>query len=151
MKLYRSHGNKRMLKYQGFHIINPETLKAFCGDDPQADPSEDGKHFEGIAGDDLPKGERFCRECVHAKSGYKVENIQYGQVRRYGPSVYKWHVTDLTGERPAEEVKAYCRTHVRQVPGKKDPDYHPLNEHYQGFGLVSGHTYYYQTGCEWNG
>jgi len=149
MKLYRSHDDKRMLKHQPFHIINRETAKAFCGDDPQAC----GEHFEGMVGDDLPEGASFCRDCVHAGNGYKVENVQYGQVRRYGPSVYKWHITDLTGERTAEEIKAYCREHVRQVPGKGDKGYHPLNEHYQGFGQVYGrnHTYYYQTGHEWTG
>lgn len=148
MMLYRSHDRKQALQYRPWHIVNPETLLAFCGDDPH----DCGQHFYGIDGE-LPEGDRFCKARFHAMHGYKVENVRYGQVRRYGPTVNGWHITDLTGQRAPEEIKAYCREHVRPAPARGEDGYHTLHEHYQGFKAVYGqeHTYYYQTGRDWTG
>jgi len=145
MKLYRT-GDRVQVKWHPWHIINPETLFAYCGDDPR----NVGEHFDGIDGE-VPAGDRLCVACEHAKAGYQVVNVQYGQVRRYGPSIYCWHVTDLTGTKTVEEVKAYCLEHVRKVPVSGDSDYHPLHEHFQRFSDRGNHVFEYQTGHEYTG
>lgn len=149
MEFYRSHDNKRLMKYQAWHIVNPDTGLAFCGDDPHGDGT--GEHFESYESEEPSKDVSFCQNCVHAQNGYKVINVQRGQLRRYGPSEYRWRITDLVGTRTAEEVKAYCLEHIRKVPARGDPNFHPLSEHYQRFRSLGIGVFEFQTGYDWNG
>lgn len=153
MRLYRSSNRIEGLKNQKWHIVNPETLLGLCGDDSQMSK----KHFEGYESEEFPKDVRLCKACEHAQHGYKVRIVQYGlirrygQIRRYGPSVYRWRITDLSGERTAEEVRTYCKEHIRDVPERGDPNYHPLCEHFAFFRDQGNGVYVYQTEHDWTG
>jgi len=122
-----------------WHIFNGETY--LCDEDGEPD------EFTDV----LPENESICQFCLHIEAGYKVEKIRGGQVRRYGPTINTYHVTDLTGIREKDEVLAYCRSQIRKGVMKGEPGYHPLTPHVMGFHQRSDGKWFYEVGHEYTG
>ena len=84
----------------------------------------------------------------HEENGYEVECLQAGQVRRYGPTINRYVVRDLTSERTEEEIREYCTTKVKRAD---DPRKHSLTNHLQRFARQDDGSYSYICGHEWTG
>ena len=114
-----------------------------------------GKDISGDIAETLPDGKErdLCFKCAALARGFDVETIQGGQVRRYGPTVHEYRITDLRGSRDKDEVLAFCRQFVQRAALKSDENYHPLIEHVQIFKLIDAekHIWKYPTGHEYTG
>jgi hypothetical protein len=101
--------------------------------------------------DELPSGHRVCSGCACVYFGYEAERTQGGQTRRYGPTVYVFHVKDLRGGRSKDEVLDFCRTYLYRAMVEGEDGYHSLRPHVMGFGQTSDGTYVYKAGHEYTG
>jgi hypothetical protein len=79
---------------------------------------------------------------------YQVKRIRSGQIRRYGPEIGSYIVTDLSGERTEEEVLDYCTTIVERATKTIE---HSLRNHMTKFEKIDDNQWQYETRREWDG
>lgn len=146
MRFARAQKGNRYTFWGLWHAMEEGGDSSLCGDFSLAAIPE-GTLWQDM--EDAP--ENICRACCHHLNGYKVEKIRGGQVRRYGPTINEWRITDLSGDLTEEEVKAYCLKNVSRAALRTDPNYHSLSEHVQAFVHLGDGVYRYQTGHDWTG
>jgi hypothetical protein len=86
----------------------------------------------------------------HIEKGYLVKCIRAGQVRRYGPTLFVYHVRDMTGgQRIGREVLEYCARQVHKADIVKK---HDLICHVKDIKRIDDqHTFAYSCGHDWTG
>ena len=83
----------------------------------------------------------------HRNNGYHVERLSGGQVRAYGPTIFKYIVIKLE-QYGRRDVRKYC---VEIVHGANDPKEHDLLMHIMEFKRIGPRTYYYECGHDYTG
>ena len=79
---------------------------------------------------------------------YRVRRLRSGQIRRYGPEIGAYVVTDLTEAREGGEVLDYCTTVVEKATKTVE---HGFINHVTKFAKVADHQWRYETKREWDG
>ncbi len=63
----------------------------------------------------------LCSQCAAVHFEFSFECLQAGQARRYGPTWYKYHITDLADTpRDRDAVLSFCQAWLKRSYLKKD-------------------------------
>ena len=128
-----------------WHILSSQK-KPLCG-------WRSGEVAEETVTNQIDQGDQSCERCTaFFDAQIEVEIIRAGQVRRYGPTIHEYHITDVSNEpRDRDEMLDLCRKYVRRAKLQTDPGFHSLLEHVQCFRKMQGGRWLYQTGHEYTG